>query len=191
MDEDSWRRDFVNELPPPRLRGVKKNDLRRIAALEEEAFGSYGVIDNDLKVMFDPSGPLWMLAEDDEAIWGYSVNLRAADPTVGWIAGMAIHPARQRHGWGQLLLQATIDRLHDYDMKVIRLLVKPSNKVARRLYENFGFIDTGERDNHFGPEEPRMLMSLLLDHPVASSRIRPEVPADPDAFAVTGGTTCE
>ena len=181
----------MNELPSPRLRGVEKNDLPRIAELEKNAFGSKGLSDNALDVMFDPSGELWILEEDGEGVWGYSVNLRTADSTVGWIAGMAIHDDRQGRGWGRLLLQATIDRLRDYDMKVIRLLVHPSNKVARRLYENFGFIDTGERDNHFGPGEPRMLMSLLLDGPVASSRIRPQVPADPDAFAVTGGTTCE
>jgi ribosomal protein S18 acetylase RimI-like enzyme len=191
MDEDSWRRDFVDRFPLLRLRGVEKEDLVRIAELERTAFGTYGVTENDLKIMFDPSGPLWMLAEDDEDIWGYSVNLRTADSTVGWIAGMAIHHARQRRGWGQLLLQATVDRLHDYDMRVVQLLVKPSNKVARRLYENFGFLDTGERDDHFGPDEPRMLMSLLLDDPVASSRIFPQVPVDPDDFAVKGGTIGE
>ncbi|WP_194915448.1 GNAT family N-acetyltransferase [Catenulispora rubra] len=182
----------MGDLPPPRLRGVKKDDLPRIAELEKTAFGPKGLSRNGLDVMFDPSGELWILAEDDEGIWGYSVNLRTADSTVGWIAGMAIHPARQRHGWGQLLLRATIDRLHDYDMKVIRLLVKPTNKLARRLYENSGFIDTGERVDHFGPGQSRMVMSLLL--PTRGDWHQehlPEVPVDPDAFTVTDGTTSE
>ncbi len=47
-------------------------------------------------------------------------------------------------------------------MEVIRLLVKPRNKIARRLYEISGFIVTGEGMNHFGPGEDRMVMSLLL-----------------------------
>ncbi|MEY9854417.1 ribosomal-protein-alanine N-acetyltransferase [Catenulispora sp. GAS73] len=180
----------MNELPPPRLRGVKKNDLRRIAELEKIAFDAKALPRNTLDVMFDPSDGLWMLAEDDEDIWGYSINSRAADPAVGWIIGMAVHPDRRRLGWGQLLLKATIDRLDDYDMNVVRLLVDPRNKIARRLYENFGFKDTGERADHFG-DEPRILMSLLTNGSAASSRIRPERPADPDPFAVTGGTTCE
>ena len=170
--------------PPPRLRGAKKSDLLRIAELERIAFGPRGLSRNALDVMFDPSGELWILAEDDEGVWGYSINTPTTDPSVGWIAGMAVHPTRQWRGWGQILLQATVERLRDYHMSVVRLLVKPNNKVARRLYENFGFKDTGERLDHFGPSQPRMLMSLLLDNPVDSPRIRPEVPIDPDAFAV-------
>ena len=153
----------------PRLRGVQKSDLPAIAELEAAAFGSNSLTRSALDVIFDPSGALWLLAEDDEGVWGHSVNARGEEPTIGWIVGMAIHPERQRRGWGQLLLRATIQRLQDHDMEVIRLLVKPTNKIARRLYETFGFLDTGERIDHFGPGEDRMVMSLLLSGQSARS----------------------
>ena len=71
-----------------------------------------------------------------------------------------------------MLLRATIERLRDFDMDVIRLLVKQNNKIARRLYENFGFHDTGQRVDHFGPGEDRLVMSLLLSGQGASGTAR-------------------
>lgn len=162
MDEDSWKRDFVDSFPLPRLRGVEKADLCAIAELEATAFGTNSLTRSALDVIFDPSGGLWLLAEDDEGVWGHSVSVRGEDPSLGWIVGMAIHPERQQLGWGRMLLRATIERLRDFDMDVIRLLVKQDNKIARRLYENFGFHDTGQRIDHFGTGEDRLVMSLLL-----------------------------
>lgn len=172
----------MGDVVPPRLRGVEKRDLVTIAELEAAAFGTNSLTRSALDVMFDPSGGLWMLAEDDEGIWGHSVNSRGEDPQVGWIVGMAIHRDRQRLGWGRALLQATIERLYDFDMSVIRLLVKSSNKVARRLYEQFGFKDTGGRVDHFGTGEDRMIMSLLLEvrAPRLHGVLLPQVPAAPD-----------
>ena len=175
---------------PPRLRGVLKKDIAAIAELEATAFGTNSLTRSALDVIYDPSGGFWLLAEDEEGVWGHSVNARGEDPHVGWILGMAIHPERQHRGWGSVLLQATIDRLYDSDMNVVRLLVKSTNKVARRLYENFGFIDTGERRNHLGPGEDRMVMSLLYtpaNRPTAAGRrgdggAVPQVPTDPDFF---------
>ena len=152
----------MDSFPAPRLRGVEKSDLAAIAELEATAFGTNSLTRSALDVVFDPSGGLWLLAEDDERVWGHSVNVHGEDPNVGWIVGMAIHPQRQRQGWGRILLQATIERLLDYDMDVIRLLVKQDNKVARRLYETFGFHGTGQRIDHFGTGEDRLIMSLLL-----------------------------
>lgn len=174
----------MDELPPPRLRGVNKSDLDAIAELELTAFGIHSLARGALDVMFDLSGGLWLLAEDDEGVWGHAINARAEDPHVGWIAGMSIHPARQRQGWGAMLVATTIDYLRCYGSEVIRLLVKPNNKVARRLYENFGFIYTGERIDHFGTDEPRVLMSLLLlqQTPDISEVRGPQIPADPDCF---------
>jgi [ribosomal protein S18]-alanine N-acetyltransferase len=153
---------WVEGLYPPRLRGVLKNDIAAIADLEATVFGTNSLTPSALDVIHNISADLWLLAEDDDGIWGYSVSVRGEDPHFGWILGMAIHPARQRQGWGTTLLNATIHRLRDYDIEVIRLLVKPSNKVARRLYEKVGFRDTGESVDHFGSGDGRMVMSLLL-----------------------------
>jgi len=178
----------MGDVAPPRLRGVEKRDLATIAELEATAFGANSLTCSALDVIFDPSGGLWLLVEDDEGVWGHSVNVRGEDPSLGWIVGMAIHPERQRQGWGMILLQATIERLQDFDMKVIRLLVKRDNKIARRLYENLGFHDTGQRIDHFGTGEDRLVMSLLLgDHGKSRSRTAkrdgssvPQVPVDDD-----------
>ena len=79
----------------------QKRDLAAIAELEATAFGTNSLTRSALDVIFDPSGGLWLLAEDDEGVWGHSVSVRGEDPSVGWIVGMAIHPERQRLGWGR------------------------------------------------------------------------------------------
>lgn len=167
---------------PPQLRGVKKADLPRIAELDAIAFHAGSLTRSALDVMYDPSGALWVLAEDSTGIWGHSVNARGEDPRVGWIVGMAVHPMRQRRGWGRALLAGSIERLCAADIDVIRLLVKPTNKVARRMYETFGFMDTGARVDHFGTGEDRVVMSLLLPNPqphVHGVRM-PQIPVSPD-----------
>lgn len=167
---------------PPLLRGVRKSDLPRIAELEAVAFGPKSLPRSTLDVLYDFSGGLWLLAEDNEKVWGYSVNVRGEDPGVGWIVGMAIHPDRHRRGWGRMLLWETVARLRSYDMNVIRLLVKPDNKLALRLYERFGFVHTGKRPDHFGSGETRMIMSLLLplpgQPPYLDPVLLPQVPSD-------------
>ena len=175
----------MGPIDPPRLRGVHKTDLDAIAELEATAFGTNSLARSSLDVFYDPSGPLWLLAEDDEGIWGHSVNARDADPHVGWILGMAVHPERQGRGWGRYLLNATVHRLQDAHIDVIRLLVKSTNKVAYGLYEDVGFIDTGQREQHLGGED-RVVMSLLLA-PDGTRELSgtdvPQIPADPDPFA--------
>ena len=153
---------------PPQLRGVRKTDVPRIAELDTIAFQTGSLPRSALDILYDVSGAYWVLAEDAEGIWGHSVNARGEDPRVGWIVGMAVHPARQRRGWGHVLLAGTIDRLHAADIDVIRLLVKPTNEVARRMCVNFGFTDTGGRVDHFGTGEDRVVMSLLLPQSTAA-----------------------
>lgn len=167
----------------PRLRSVLKGDLPAIAELEATAFGTNSLTRSALDVIYDPSGGFWLLAEDDEGVWGHSVNARGEDPQVGWIVGMAIHPSRQRRGWGRVLLQATIERLQASGINVIRLLVNPENSVAYRLYVSYGFIDTGERADHFGTGEDRLTLSLLLrpePYPRRNGVPVPQIPMDPD-----------
>jgi ribosomal-protein-alanine N-acetyltransferase len=170
---------------PPRLRSVLKGDLEAIADLEATAFGTNSLTRSALDVIYDPSGGFWLLAEDDEGAWGHSVNARGEDPQVGWMLGMAIHPDRQGYGWGRILLEATIERLQGSGINVIRLLVKPSNRIAYQLYRGFGFVDTGERVDHFGAGEDRVTLSLLLrpdPHPRLNGVPVPQIPAEPDSF---------
>ena len=79
----------MGDVAPPRLRGVEKRDLATIAELEATAFGANSLTCSALDVIFDPSGGLWLLVEDDEGVWGHSVNVRGEDPSLGWIVGMA------------------------------------------------------------------------------------------------------
>lgn len=188
-DEDSWRRDFVDPYPLPRLRGVRKSDLGRVAELEAIAFKGYGLPAASLDVMYDVSGGLWLLAADDEGDWGYSVAARGEEFGVGWIMGMAIHPARQKRGWGKYLLEATIAVLQKYEMSTIRLLVDPANEVACQLYVDRGFKDSGDRIDHFGVNQSRILMTLLLEVPPARPERLAQVPVDMGDFTATDQTT--
>ncbi|MFD7234594.1 GNAT family N-acetyltransferase [Streptomyces syringium] len=79
-----------------------------------------------------------------------------------WILGLGVEPAERGHGHGRRLLRAGLARLTDHGVGEVRLSVEPANHAAIRLYRSFGFTEAGRRDDYFGPQEDRLLMSLLL-----------------------------
>jgi len=74
---------------------------------------------------------------------------------VAWIATLAVLPEFRSRGIGAALLQAceahiSVDR--------IRLCVRPSNDVAIRLYERFGYSKVGEWTKYYQDGESALVM---------------------------------
>lgn len=71
----------------------------------------------------------------------------------------------RRSGVGSALLRTVLERLRVSGVHTVWLYILDGNQVARRLYQNFGFQSTNERnplpDHPAGSEE---LMKLRLDY---------------------------
>jgi ribosomal protein S18 acetylase RimI-like enzyme len=59
---------------------------------------------------------------------------------------MWVHAARRGRGAGRLLLDAVVGFARDRRAEHIFLGVSDGNDAARALYENYGFVDTGESE---------------------------------------------
>lgn len=73
-------------------------------------------------------------------MWGYD-----ADEGATWLGGFVIDESRQREGIGRAAVHAFIDEFTSDDGSVhVALSYEPSNEIARALYLDIGFEETGE-----------------------------------------------
>jgi diamine N-acetyltransferase len=61
-----------------------------------------------------------------------------------WLGGLVIDAAHQQRGIGRAVVEAFLDRFTDEGRTNVGLSYSPRNEVARRLYRDIGFVETGE-----------------------------------------------
>jgi ribosomal protein S18 acetylase RimI-like enzyme len=74
---------------------------------------------------------------------------------VAWIATIAVLPEYQGQGIGAALLEACEAHI---PLNRIRLCVRPTNDVAIRLYERFGYVNVGEWTKYYQDGETALVM---------------------------------
>jgi ribosomal-protein-alanine N-acetyltransferase len=74
---------------------------------------------------------------------------------ISWIATLAVLPEFRGRGIGAALLQACEAQI---PVNRIRLCVRPSNDVAIRLYERFGYTRVGEWTKYYSDGESALVM---------------------------------
>lgn len=67
-----------------------------------------------------------------------------SSPTTVDLVGMWVDPQARRHGLGRDLVAVLIDWARDSGCSAVELWVTRGNDGARRLYEGFGFAETGD-----------------------------------------------
>jgi ribosomal protein S18 acetylase RimI-like enzyme len=70
------------------------------------------------------------------ATFGYDLEFAGRD---AFITELFVVPAKRGQGLGQLLLDSVVEKLREYDVSAVHLMVRPENERARRLYEHRGF----------------------------------------------------
>jgi [ribosomal protein S18]-alanine N-acetyltransferase len=102
-----------------------------------------------------------IVAAAGETIVGYSVLWCVMDQAE--LGNVAVSAAWRRRGVGELLVGEMIRRAAARGIREVFLEVRPSNTVARRLYERFGFAHVGRRRNYYQkPVED----ALVLKRPI-------------------------
>jgi ribosomal-protein-alanine N-acetyltransferase len=79
------------------------------------------------------------------------------------ILNLAVNPECRQKGIAAKLLQAVLRRMEDNMVYAVFLEVRRSNKLAIRLYRNFGFKEIYDRKNYYGDEDA-IVMTLLFDN---------------------------
>ncbi len=77
---------------------------------------------------------------------------------IAWIATIAVLPEFQGRGIGAALLEACEAQI---PLSRIRLCVRPTNDVAIRLYERFGYARVGEWTSYYQDGETALVMEKI------------------------------
>ncbi len=64
----------------------------------------------------------------------------------GWIGGLVIDSAEQRRGFGRATVLALVEVARRDGLSFVALTYEPANEVAKNLYADLGFAETGETD---------------------------------------------
>ena len=102
------------------------------------------------------------MAASPTGLVGYSLGVPSTDRTFAWLFGLAVDPNHRNLGYGTKLTRETLKLLVTMGIEVVYLTVEPDNHAAMRLYQKFGFSESGYRRNYFGPGEHRLVMSRHL-----------------------------
>lgn len=100
---------------------------------------------------------LYLVLEDDGEVFGQIGVKRVADEL--HVMTLAVRPEYRRLGCAHALIRAALDAHPDF--RRVYLEVRPTNTVARALYESLGFAVTGLRRRYYGDEDA-LLMTLDL-----------------------------
>jgi ribosomal-protein-alanine N-acetyltransferase len=134
--------------------------LDKILEIEKLAFSAPWSLNGFLQELENPVSQLWALMADKVLVgyfcfWAVREEMQLLD--------VAVHPEYRNRGHGSDLLKKVADFASSNGVSRIWLEVRDSGKAARRLYEKFGFVESGRRRNYYtDPVEDAIVMSLEL-----------------------------
>ncbi len=141
----------VREESQPLLRPMLDEDIGAVMAIEQRVYPhgwSEGIFRDCLRVHYS----CWVLVQD-ESIIGYGIMSVAAGEA--HILNIAISPELQSKGLGRELLMHLLQTGKRLGAEDAFLEVRPSNRIAVRLYETIGFHQVGLRSDYYPAEKGR------------------------------------
>ncbi len=79
------------------------------------------------------------------------------------LLNLCIAPEHQSKGFGKTLLIYLMEGIKD-SCDVIQLEVRASNNIAKKLYEKYGFEETGLKKNYYADKDGTSEDALLLSY---------------------------
>jgi ribosomal protein S18 acetylase RimI-like enzyme len=104
------------------------------------------------------TGPPPLFVVEDQAPVGYAIAITDGDDVV-YLPELAIHPDRQREGYGSELLAAIAE---DYaEFEELRVTVEVTAEDARDFYQTHGFEEREQLENNFESGDGLLLAKEL------------------------------
>jgi ribosomal-protein-alanine N-acetyltransferase len=137
--------------PRTEIRVMLPADLKSVAAVERAAYQypwSLGIFRDCLL-----AGYYCLVLDVGGSVTGYGIMSVAAGEA--HLLNLCVHPNVQRLGYGRRLLSALMLRAADAGADKIFLEVRPSNRIAIKLYGSVGFEQVGTRPGYYQAEHGR------------------------------------
>ena len=147
---------------PVRVTRLREADLDAVLAIERVSFPTAWTRDNFLYELRDNRFARNLALRADGKLGGYAC-LWALEGELK-INNIALRPDLRGLGLGHVLLRACLEVGLAEGCTEATLEVRPSNLVARRLYERYGFREIGRRSGYYqDTREDAVLMAARLD----------------------------
>jgi ribosomal-protein-alanine N-acetyltransferase len=151
--------------PVIQVRGMRTEDLATVSAMENISYDfpwSAGIFSDCVKA----GHPCWVLCVDAD-IAGYGILSMGAGEA--HVLNICIGPDHRGRGLGRHLLGRLLDIARWNGAERVFLEVRPSNPLAKALYESVGFGEIGRRPRYYpahGGREDAIVMALNMveDH---------------------------
>jgi len=146
----------------PLIRPMLDSDVDGVMAVENQVYEqgwTSGIFHDCLRVHYS----CWVMVEEEQVI-GYGIMSAAAGEA--HILNIAVVPAEQGRGLGRNMMQFLLETARHHGADTAFLEVRPSNRVALRLYDSVGFNQVGVRRNYYpaeGGREDAIIMARPLD----------------------------
>ncbi|HEY4894817.1 MAG TPA: ribosomal protein S18-alanine N-acetyltransferase [Solirubrobacteraceae bacterium] len=145
MNEPSVSQNPIEQSPPVEIRRLSYPDLPQVTAIERRVFPTPWSLAMFVLELSKPSG-ICLAAVIDERLVAYLICSRY--DTVWHVMNVAVDLEHQRKGLASALLAELYEQVNDGGAR-FTLEVRPSNKVAIRLYEREGFRAAGMRRRYY------------------------------------------
>jgi len=134
-------------------------DLSTLLSLEKDCFGrdAWPWIDCLAALTFPEIVRLKAVCEDRTI--GFVIGDRRRRESLGWIASIGIHPDFRRQGIGRRLLLACEEQLA---MPRLRLTLRDSNRNAKSLYQNCGYVEVDVWSQYYADGENGIVMEKTI-----------------------------
>jgi ribosomal-protein-alanine N-acetyltransferase len=131
--------------PVIQVRGMRAEDLDAVSALENISYEfpwSPGIFNDCVKA----GHPCWVLCVD-QTVAGYGILSVGAGEA--HVLNICIGPNYRGQGLGRHLLGRLLDIARWNGAERVFLEVRPSNPLAKSLYESVGFTEVGRRPRYY------------------------------------------
>jgi [ribosomal protein S18]-alanine N-acetyltransferase len=151
------------------LRDMVVDDLPSVNAIERESY-SVPWSDATFRGLLRRRDAELIVAESYGVVIAYAIFWCVIDQSE--LGNVAVTARWRGRGIGERLVAEVLRRAERRGVREIYLEVRPSNEVARRLYERYGFSQVGRRRNYY--QEP-VEDALVLRRPLrVESTLNPD-----------------
>lgn len=146
----------------PNLRPMLDDDVDAVMAIESCVYShgwTAGIFHDCLRMHYS----CWVM-ELEQQIAGYAVLSAAAGEA--HILNIAVAPERQGSGLGRVFIHFLLETARHHGADTVFLEVRPSNRIALRLYDSLGFNQVGVRRDYYPSDKGRedaIIMARTLD----------------------------
>lgn len=118
---------------------LTERELDRILEIEAASFGKDAYDRNLFAEYLRNCGDLFLGAWRGRKLCGYMLTRKRVESPRAELVSVAVDPAFRGQGVAGALMQSTIRRLRRRKAARLTLMVKLTNRTARRFYEKYGF----------------------------------------------------